>query len=118
MTESLRPQERIRKQSDFTRIYEKGSRFRGRYFNLVYLTNDLNFSRMAAVASKKVGNAVKRSKVKRWMRALFRRNKDLLETSFDLVMIAKPGMPDSTWNEIFDEYKRAIQFLNKKSRAV
>jgi len=118
MTESLRPQERIRKQSDFAHIYKKGSRFRGRYFNLVYLTNDLNFSRMAAVASKKVGNAVKRNKVKRWMRALFRRNKGMLDASFDLVMIAKPGMPDSTWNEILDEYKKAIQFLNKKSRFV
>jgi ribonuclease P protein component len=117
MSESLRPQERIRKQSDFARIYEGGSRYRGRYFNLVYLTNDLNFSRMASVASKKVGNAVKRNKVKRWMRALFRRNKDMLNASFDLIMIAKPGMPDSTWNEIMDEYKKALQHLNKKSRA-
>ena len=118
MSESLRPQERIRKQSDFARIYRTGGRYRGRYFNLVYLTNDLNHSRMAAVASKKVGNAVQRNKVKRWMRVLFRRNKDLLDASLDLIMIAKPGMPDSTWNEIWDEYRKAVHHLNKKSRAV
>jgi ribonuclease P protein component len=118
MSESLRPQERIRKQSDFARIYKNGSRYRGRYFNLVYLTNDLNHSRIASVASKKVGNAVKRNKVKRWMRALFRRNKGLLNASLDLIMIAKPGMPDSNWNEILDEYRNAVHSLNKKSRAV
>ena len=118
MSESLRPQERIRKQSDFARIYKNGSRYRGRYFNLVYLTSDLNHSRMAAVASKNVGNAVKRNRVKRWMRALFRRNKCLLNASLDLIMIAKPGMPDSNWNEILDEYRKAVHYLNKKSRAV
>ena len=117
MSESLRPHERIRKQSDFARIYKNGGRYRGRYFNLVYLTNDLNHSRMAAVASKKVGNAVKRNKVKRWMRALFRRNKGLLNASLDLIMIAKPGMPDSNWNEILEEYRKAVHYLNKKSRA-
>jgi len=118
MSESLRPQERIRNQSDFARIYKNGSRYRGRYFNLVYLINDLNHSRMAAVASKKVGNAVKRNKVKRWMRALFRQNKGQLNASLDLIMIAQPGMPDSNWNEILEEYRKAIHHLNKKSRAV
>lgn len=115
MTESLRPQERIRKQSDFARIYYNGRRYRGKYFNLVYLSNDLTYSRMAAVASKKVGNAVKRNKVKRWMRALFRRNKELLKISLDVILIAKPGMPESNWKIVLQEYKKALNLINKHS---
>ncbi len=116
MSESLRPQERIRKQSDFATIYKEGSRYRGKYFNLVYLVNDLSVSRMAAVASKKMGGAVQRNKAKRWMRALFRRNKDRLNASLDLIMIAKPGMLESTWDALVDDYMKAVLYINKRNR--
>jgi len=118
MTESLRPHERIRKQSDFTSIYNRGNRYRGRYFNLVYLTNDLDYSRMAFVASKKVGNAVKRSKAKRWMRVLFRRKKELLNDTLDLVMIATSEIHETSWERLQEEYLKAIRFMNKRSQSV
>lgn len=118
MTESLRPHERIRKQSDFTSIYNRGNRYRGRYFNLVYLTNDLDHSRMAFVASKKVGNAIKRSKAKRWMRVLFRRKKDLYNDTLDLVMIAKSEIHEAPWEALEEEYLKAIRFINKRSQTV
>ena len=71
---------------------------------------------MAAVASKKVGNAVKRNKAKRWMRALFRRNKGMLNASYDVIMIAKPGMPEATWQLVSDDALKALSFMNTKSR--
>ena len=117
MSESLRPHERIRKKSDFLSIYKKGNRFRGKYFNLVYLSNELNHSRMAAVASKKVGNAVKRNKAKRWMRVLYRRKKELLNDTQDLVMIAKSEILATTWSELEKEYLKAIRFINKRSQS-
>jgi ribonuclease P protein component len=71
---------------------------------------------MAAVASKKVGNAVKRNKAKRWMRALFRRNKGMLNASYDVIMIAKSGMPEATWQLVSDDTLKALNFINKKSQ--
>jgi ribonuclease P protein component len=117
MSESLRPHERIRKKSDFVSIYKKGNRFRGKYFNLVYLSNALDHSRMAAVASKKVGNAVKRNKAKRWMRVLYRRKKELLNDTQDLVMIAKAEILEATWPTLEEEYLKAIRFINKRSQS-
>ena len=64
MNETLGPQERIRKKKDFLYIYKKGKRYRGKYFNLVYLSSASSFSRMAVVVSKKVGKAVKRNRIK------------------------------------------------------
>jgi ribonuclease P protein component len=109
MRESLTPRERVRKKKDFLIIYKKGNRYRSKYFSLIYLSNALVFSRVGVVASKKVGNAVIRSKVKRWMRELFRRNKNLIEFPMDLIIVATPEMRQVTWPELKDQYLFALE---------
>ncbi|MFC2160342.1 ribonuclease P protein component [Acidobacteriota bacterium] len=111
MKETLRPHERFRKRKDFLRIYRKGSRYRGKGFVLIYLSNKLQFSRMAVVASKKIGNAVVRNRIKRRFRALFRTNKDLLQGSFDLVVITETRIGKIAWGEVQKEFIKAIKFL-------
>jgi ribonuclease P protein component len=114
MNETLSPQERIRNKKEFSHLYQKGSRYRGKYFNLIYISNDLSFSRMAVVISKKVGNAVKRNKIKRQMRTLFRRNKDLLQGSFDILIIAKKEILDTPWLILQEEYFTALRSIGQK----
>jgi len=87
MSETFTPRERIRKKKDFLFLYKKGNRYRGRYFNLIYLSNDLNFSRMAVVVSKKVAGAVERNTIKRRLRTLFRRNKHILPSPLELTFL-------------------------------
>ncbi len=113
MNETLSPQERIRNKKEFLRLYKKGSRYRGKYFNLIYISNDLSFSRMAVVISKKVGNAVKRNKIKRQMRTLFRRNKDLLESSLDILIVAKKEIIDASWLKLQEEYFSALRSIGQ-----
>ncbi len=111
MKETLRPHERFRKRKDFLHIYRKGSRYRGKGFILIYLSNDLHFSRLAVVASRKIGNAVVRNRIKRRFRALYRTNKSLLQGSFDLVIITKKSIGDISWGEVQKEFIKAIKFL-------
>lgn len=111
MKETLRPHERFRKRKDFSHIYRRGSRYRGKGFILIYLSNKLQFSRMAVVASKKIGNAVVRNRVKRRFRALFRTNKNLLQESFDLVVITQKSIEKIAWSEVQKEFIKAIKFL-------
>jgi len=119
MFESLSPKERIRKQKDFSLLYRKGNRFNGKYITLIYRPNDLSFSRLAAIASiKNVGNAVKRNKVRRWIRTLFRRNKEVLETSLDIIAIANKGIHKASWKMVQAEYLKAITNINIKSLAI
>ena len=47
-------------------------------------------ARLGLVVSRKVGTAVKRNKIKRWVREWFRRASGL-PSGVDLVVIAKPG---------------------------
>lgn len=109
MKETLRPRERIRQKKDFLVLYKKGHRYRGRFFNLVYLSNELGFSRMAVVVSKKVGNAVQRNRIKRRMRALFRTNKDRLINSLDLIFIVKKEVHAATWSSLREDYLAALE---------
>ena len=111
MSESLSPQERIRKKREFIFLYKKGYRYRGKYFNLVYHSSDLNFSRMAVVASKKIGNAIVRNKVKRWMRTLFRRNKNMIGNSLDIIIIIKQSIWEVSWVKLQEDYLDAIRSI-------
>jgi ribonuclease P protein component len=111
MKESLSPQERIRKREDFLFLYKKGNRYRGKYFSLIYLSNNFSFSRIAVVASKKIGNAVARNKIKRWMRDLFRRNKELLKSPFDIIIVAKKEIQNATWSTLKEEYIATIESI-------
>ncbi len=111
MNETLGPQERIRKRKDFLFLYKKGKRYRGKYFNLIYLSNDFSFSRIAVIVSKKVGNAVKRNKIKRQMRTLFRRNKSLLKAPLDIIIIAKKEILESSWLTLQGDYFSALESI-------
>jgi ribonuclease P protein component len=117
MNETLSPQERIRKKKDFSHLYKKGKRYNGKYLNLVYLANDLIFSRMAVIVSAKAGNAVKRNRVKRRIRALFRRNKDLFKSPYDIIVIARKEIIAASWPELKEDYFTAINSIFQGSQS-
>jgi ribonuclease P protein component len=114
MNERLTPIERIRKKSDFTGLYGQGSRFRGQYFTLVFLRNELGHARLAVVASRKVGTAIVRNRVKRRFRELFRREKGLLREPLDLIVIARPEASRAAWTDLRDAYISAVTTISRK----
>jgi ribonuclease P protein component len=114
MDERLRPLERIRKKKDFLSLYKNGSRFRGRHFSLVYRPNELGFSRLAVVVSKKVGPAVIRNKVKRRMREIFRRHKPLLPEATDVIVVTRPEILELGRDELAEVFLAALASLRRK----
>ena len=109
MDERLTPQERIRKKKDFLTLYRTGSRYRGRFFHLVYRANSFEFPRLAVVVSRKVGNAVTRNRIKRRIRALFRRNKSLFKKPMDVILIAKMEILDLSLSDLAAEFFSALE---------
>jgi len=114
MNESLSSKERIKKKKEFLLTYKKGSRYRGKYFTVIFLTNNRSYSRLAAVAGKKVGNAVVRNKVKRRLKALFRKNKGLLKNCKDLIFIAKENIAKTSWKDLQKDFIKAMETINQK----
>jgi len=64
---------------------------------------------MAAVASRKVGDAVERNKARRRAKDLFRRNKSLIVRPLDILVIARKSMADAPWTALREEYRKAIE---------
>ena len=105
--EALPKEKRIAKRREFVRVYETGRKAFSRYSVLFFSANGLPFSRIGITATKKLGKANVRNRLKRWTREVYRRQREPLGLdgrSLDIVVNVKPNAADST----FDDYSRDL----------
>lgn len=79
----------LRKNSDFSAIYKRGRSVGDRYVVLFYRPNGLSYNRTGFLASKKVGNSVKRNRAKRLMKESYRAISQSLPAGYDFIIIAR-----------------------------
>lgn len=82
----------LRKQNEFSKIYNKGKTITSEYVVVFYIKNELGYNRRAFIASKKIGNSVKRNRARRLIREFYRKNNDNLKKSCDYIFVAKRKM--------------------------
>lgn len=92
MDERLRPTQRLRHAFEITRVFEKGRTFRCPCLRIHYLPSGRESSRLGLVVTRKVGGAVQRNRVKRLLREVFRRQRRLLASPLDVVLVALGGV--------------------------
>jgi ribonuclease P protein component len=85
----LRPVERLRCPRAFQRVFEQGEKLVGSLFILYVLPTSEPYSRLGMAVSKRIGNAVVRNRIKRYLREMFRRHKAFLLSSCDFVCVAR-----------------------------
>ena len=90
----------LRKKSDFTSIYNRGKSVGDRYIVLFYRENNLPYNRTGFLASKKVGNSVKRNRARRLMRESYRHIEDKLPSGYDFIIIARNTINDKKCSEV------------------
>jgi ribonuclease P protein component len=93
---SLGRQEKVKKKQDFKVIFDEGKRYGNALINLVFtrrqvMAGKAPVRRLGIVASRKVGNAVQRNRLKRLIRETFRLNKHTFKAPVDMVVILKPA---------------------------
>ncbi|UCG11132.1 MAG: ribonuclease P protein component [Deltaproteobacteria bacterium] len=111
---SFKKHERLRRQKDFQLAYRYGIRRHTEHFTIILRPNALQFARLGVTVSKKVGNAVKRNRVKRYLREFFRLHKHRLPPSHDLVIIAKQEAATLAYHNVREEL--AALLIDNRSR--
>ena len=83
---------RLRRRREFLAVKERGTRLHAGDYLILALPNECGRSRLGVTVSSKVGGAVVRNRVKRWLREAFREVAGELP-AVDLVVIARPSAP-------------------------
>lgn len=107
--------ERITKNSDYRNVYKKGKSTADANLVMYILKNQLGEEkRFGFSVSKKVGNAVKRNRIKRVLKEVCRLNQSNLDGSFDMVLVARVAVADKSYHEI----ERSFLSLARRSKLV
>lgn len=111
-TEALPKAKRLAKRREFLRVYEKGRKIVSRYVVLFFAANELTHSRIGITATKKLGKANIRNRLKRWTREVYRRQREPLgidAPSLDVVVNVKPNAADAAFADYSRDLARALQ---------
>ena len=100
---------RVRRPAEFKRVFDLSLRTKGRYLTLLVAPNTTGVPRLGIVASRKLGDAVRRNRAKRLIRELFRRSQGVRTGSgFDVVVIPRRELFDAEYASLEADFRLAI----------
>ncbi len=100
---------RLTKRGDFQEIFKQGKSVATKGLVLYILPNELGFNRSGFIASKKVGNAVIRNRIKRLLKEAYRSLSGEIISGFDLVFIARLPSAKYEYFQAAAETERVIR---------
>lgn len=103
---------RLRKRAEFIKLSSVKHKMIVCGFLVVWCKNDLDAARLGITASKKIGCAVVRNRVKRFLREVFRHNRFGIG-AVDINVIARREAADMSYTDVVREIKQAFLFIGK-----
>ena len=112
MSSVLSRKQRLQTSTEFLNIKASDLCIRENHFWVQFKKSHRPFSRFGIIATKRVGNAVKRNRAKRLLRELFRIHHCTLVVPCDLVIISRSSLLHAQYSDLESSF---ITALNKAS---
>lgn len=104
---------RIKKEKEFQKIiYNKDSYANRNFVVYIYLAKENKHFRIGLSVGKKIGNAVTRNRVKRLMRESLFQLKDNINSDYNIVLIARPGVAKLSLDEVKNNIQHVFKIAN------
>lgn len=103
---------RIKQNEEFQQVLQHGSSFANRQLVIYYVENkDQHHFRVGLSVGKKLGNAVTRNRIKRYLRQAFYELEDTIKPTVNIIIIAR----HPTVNMNFHQIKSSLSHLIYKT---
>ena len=99
--------QRVRRREEFQRVFDSGYKISSRYFTLLIAPGSTARLRLGIVASRKLGDAVRRNRAKRLIREVFRRLDPEPSTAIDLVVVPRRELFDAPFADLDRDFRAA-----------
>ena len=126
----LRKHQRVKREAEFKKIMRKGKSYADQYLVMYVLKRTLEIDSVTCLAKgvaplgqshpprlglsvdRRIGKAVIRNRIKRWMREVFRLHQSRLKESVEMILVAR-----SSARGLVDYYEMEKRILNLWRRA-
>jgi len=105
----------LKENYEFRRIYSKGESAATGRMVLYCRKNRLGCSRLGITVSTKLGKAVKRNRIKRRFREIYRLNREKLLPGNDIIMVARTKSADAQYSQLEADFlylAKKLQIVN------
>jgi ribonuclease P protein component len=99
---------RIRRRTEYLRIQSSSRGKKSPHFIVICVAGRGVESRLGVTASRRVGTAVERNRIKRRVREFFRLHRDRLQPAHDLLIIARAGAEKLSYKDVESELAHAL----------
>lgn len=106
---TLPRRERLTRKQEFLRAYQEGTKRVGRAFVCYLVRGDGQGSKLGCVVSRKVGGAVVRNRVKRYIREVYRTHRSSLESGVQVVIVARPESATLDYRQCEESIRRLFR---------
>ena len=100
---------RVRRRGEFQRVFDLSLRAKGRYLTILVGPNEAGTARLGIVASRKLGDAVRRNRAKRLIREVFRRSDLPGRRGMDVVVIPRRELFDAAFQDFEADFLSTLK---------
>ena len=104
----------VKENKDFSRIINNGKRYWNDVYSIYYDKNNYGDYRIGISVSKKMGNAVVRNKIKRQIRNIADKYKNIYQKDKDYIIIVRKNYINLKFSELEMKYLELINRITHK----